>query len=167
MFYHLLYPLHEEFGAFNVFQYITFRTAMATLTALLVSLLLGPGLIRRLRQFQIGQQIREEGPSSHQAKRGTPTMGGLLLILAVVVPTLLWTDLRNVFVWIAVAATLLFGTIGFVDDYIKVARRRNLGLRAVTKLALQIVVAIGLGMFLMWLEGRGQFTTTLSVTILR
>ena len=109
MFYHLLYPLHSYFGAFNVFRYITFRTAMATVTALLVSLLLGPVLIRRLREFQIGQEIREEGPASHRSKRGTPTMGGLLIITAVVLPTLLWADLGNVFVWIAVASTLLRG----------------------------------------------------------
>jgi phospho-N-acetylmuramoyl-pentapeptide-transferase len=162
MFYHLLYPLSERFGAFNVFQYITFRTAMATLTALLVSLLLGPGLIRRLRQFQIGQEIREEGPDSHHAKRGTPTMGGLLIITAVVLPTLLWADLRNVFMWTAVAATLLFGTIGFLDDYLKVVRRRNLGLSARAKFTLQVVVALLIGLFLSWLSERGQFSTTLS-----
>ena len=98
MFYHLLYGLRETYGVFNVFQYITFRTAMATVTALLVSLLLGPGLIRRLQLFQIGQEIRPEGPSSHQTKAGTPTMGGLLVITAIVLPTLLWTDLRNPFV---------------------------------------------------------------------
>ena len=101
MFYLLLYPLHSDYRIFNVFRYITFRTAMAVLSALLVSFILGPGLIRRLRQFQIGQEIREEGPASHQAKRGTPTMGGLLVITAVVLPTLLWADLRNVFVWIS------------------------------------------------------------------
>ena len=162
MFFHLLYPLRDAIGAFNVFQYITFRTAMATLTALLVSLLLGPRLIVRLRQFQIGQEIREEGPSSHQAKRGTPTMGGLLIITAVVLPTLLWADLRNTYVWIAVASVLLFGLVGFIDDYLKVSRRRNLGLRAKTKFMLQAVVSLSIGLVLLWLSGRGQFDTTVS-----
>jgi phospho-N-acetylmuramoyl-pentapeptide-transferase len=162
MFYHLLYPLRDTIGAFNVFQYITFRTAMATLTALLVSLLLGPWMIERLRQSQIGQEIREEGPSSHQVKRGTPTMGGLLIITAVVLPSVLWADLRNAFVWIPVAAILLFGAIGFADDYLKVTRRRNLGLRAWSKFTLQVVVALSLGVYLLWLSEQGQFDTTLS-----
>ncbi len=163
MFYHLLYPLHVHFGAFNVFRYITFRTAMATLTALLVSLLLGPTLIRQLRQFQIGQEIRDVGPSSHQSKRGTPTMGGLLIIIAVVIPTLLWADLRNVYVWITVVMTLSFGAIGFADDYLKVARRRNLGLTARSKFAAQVAVSLALGVLLYWLAGQGRFETTLSL----
>jgi len=162
MFFYLLYPLRDSVGAFNVFQYITFRTAMATLTALLVSLLLGPRLIARLRQFQIGQEIREEGPSSHQAKRGTPTMGGLLIITAVVMPTLLWADLRNTFIWISVASMLSFGAIGFADDYLKVARKHNQGLRARTKFALQAVVALALGAVVLWLSHRGEFDTTLA-----
>lgn len=162
MFYHLLYPLHTSIGAFNVFRYITFRTAMAALTALVVSLLLGPMLIRRLRQFQIGQEIREEGPSSHQSKRGTPTMGGVLIITAAVLPTLLWADLTNVFVWIVVTSTLLFGSIGFVDDYLKVARKRNMGLTARTKFGLQIFVSLLLGGVLIMLAERGVFNTTLS-----
>lgn len=163
MFFHLLYPLHVHFGAFNVFRYITFRAAMAILTALLVSLILGPGMIRRLRQFQIGQEIRDEGPESHQAKRGTPTMGGLLIILAVVVPTLLWADLRNMYVWIAVVATILFGAIGFIDDYTKLARKRSLGLTAKRKFLLQILVAVFLGLFLLWLSSEGAFSTRLSL----
>jgi phospho-N-acetylmuramoyl-pentapeptide-transferase len=161
MFYLLLYPLYTSYGAFNVFRYITFRTAMATMTALLVSLWLGPALIRGLRQIQIGQAIREEGPSSHHVKQGTPTMGGLLIILAVVLPTLLWADLRNVFVWIAVGATLLFGAIGFLDDYLKVVRNHNQGLRPRSKAALQIVVALAIGAVLIWLSRTGQFDTTL------
>jgi phospho-N-acetylmuramoyl-pentapeptide-transferase len=162
MFYHLLYPLRDSFGAFNVFQYITFRTAMATLTALLVSLLLGPSMITRLRQFQIGQEIREEGPASHQSKRGTPTMGGLLIITAVVLPTALWSDTRSIFVWFAIVSMLLFGAIGFADDYLKVVHHRNQGLRARTKFALQSVVALALGLYLLWLSEHGHFDTTLS-----
>jgi phospho-N-acetylmuramoyl-pentapeptide-transferase len=162
MFYHLLYTLQDHVSAFNVFRYITFRTAMAALTALMVSLLLGPSLIARLRHSQIGQSIREEGPSSHQTKQGTPTMGGLLIIIAAVLPTLLWADLTNSFVWIAVGATVSFGGIGFADDYLKVARRHNLGLRAATKFTLQVVVALALGMLLLWLARHGQFSTTLA-----
>jgi phospho-N-acetylmuramoyl-pentapeptide-transferase len=162
MFYLLLYKLHTSFGAFNVFRYITFRTAMAALTALLVSLLLGPWLIRRLQQIQIGQEIREEGPDSHKSKQGTPTMGGLLIILAVVLPVLLWADPTNSFIQAAVAATLLFGAIGFADDYLKVSRKRNLGLSAKTKFTLQVVVALLIGLFLVRLAGEGQFTTTLA-----
>ncbi|MCP3981631.1 MAG: phospho-N-acetylmuramoyl-pentapeptide-transferase [bacterium] len=167
MFYHLLYPLHTAFGAFNVFRYVTFRTAMAALTALLVSLLLGPYLIRRLQQFQIGQEIREEGPSSHQTKRGTPTMGGLLVITAAVLPTLLWADLNNSFIWIAVGATLAFGAIGFVDDYLKVVRKRSLGLNARSKFALQVLVALAIGVVLLWMAGRGSFSSTLSLPFLK
>ncbi|ANM30292.1 phospho-N-acetylmuramoyl-pentapeptide-transferase [Acidobacteria bacterium Mor1] len=169
MFYELLYPLHEQIGAFNVFRYITFRTAMATLTALLVALMLGPTLIRQLRQFQIGQEIREEGPQSHQSKRGTPTMGGLLIIIAVVLPTLLWANLENRLLWIAIGSTVAFGAIGFIDDYLKVAKKHNLGLTARRKFGLQIVVAAALGAALMWLEGEGLFAlgdksaTTLTV----
>jgi phospho-N-acetylmuramoyl-pentapeptide-transferase len=161
MFYHLLYPLNEMFGAFNLFRYITFRTAMATVTALLVSLLLGPWLIRRLRRFQIGQEIREEGPASHQSKRGTPTMGGVLIVTAVILPSLLWADLGNPFVWIAVGSTFLFGSIGFSDDYLKIRRQRNLGLTAKTKFALQALVAGGLGVVLLWLSSEGAFDTRL------
>jgi phospho-N-acetylmuramoyl-pentapeptide-transferase len=163
MFFHLLYPLHVHFGAFNVFRYITFRTAMATITALLVSLIFGPWLIRKLSQFQIGQEIREEGPSSHHVKKGTPTMGGLLIITAVVLPTLLWADLTNIFVWTVVAATLLFGAIGFVDDYLKIVRRQSEGLTIRSKFLLQIVVGAGVGVFLIYLSGRGMFSTELSV----
>ncbi len=161
MFYLLLYPLHTSIGVFNVFRYITFRTAMAAMTALLVSLLLGPWLIRRLRQIQIGQEIRDDGPSSHHTKRGTPTMGGLLIILAVVLPVLLWADPRNSFVQAAVGATLLFGFIGFIDDYLKVARKRSQGLKARAKFAMQAVVALLAGGFLMWLAHQGLFSTTL------
>ncbi len=162
MFFHLLYPLHTYFTAFNVFRYITFRSAMAVLTALLVSLVLGPGMIRALRRFQIGQEIREEGPQSHHAKRGTPTMGGLLIILAVAVPTLLWADLTNVFVWLAVAGMVTFGTIGFLDDYLKIARRHNLGLTARRKFAAQTAVSLVFGVVLTAMASRGDFSTELT-----
>ena len=127
---HFLYPLHTTFGALNVIRYITFRTAAASLSALAISLLLGPWLVRRLREFQIGQVIRQEGPQSHRAKAGTPTMGGLLILAAALLPTLLWTDLTNVYVWIAVLTTAAFGAIGFADDYLKIVRRDHHGLVA-------------------------------------
>src|ERR1051326_6871649 len=127
MLYWLFYEkLFHLYSPFRVFQYATFRTAMASLTALLLSLVLGPWLITRLRDFQIGQHIREEGPKSHQKKAGTPTMGGLLIGVSIVVPTLLWANLRNRYVWLAVLATVGFGAVGFADDYIKIVRRRSL-----------------------------------------
>jgi phospho-N-acetylmuramoyl-pentapeptide-transferase len=161
MFYHLLYPLHTSFKVFNVFRYITFRTAMAILTAMVVSFILGPWLIRRLRQFQIGQEIREEGPKSHQTKRGTPTMGGLLILTAVIPTTLLWADLSNPFVWIAVISMAGFGAIGFWDDYMKVAKKRNLGLTARGKFGLQIGLALAIGILLYWMAYQGTFSTRL------
>jgi len=161
MLYHLLYPLHTKLSAFNVFRYITFRTAMAILTAMVVALVLGPWLIRRLRHFQIGQEIREEGPASHQSKRGTPTMGGLLILTAVVPTTLLWTDLRNPFVWIAVVSMCAFGAIGFFDDYVKVAKKRNLGLSARGKFSLQVALGLAIGLLLYWMSYQGTFSTRL------
>jgi phospho-N-acetylmuramoyl-pentapeptide-transferase len=149
MLYHLLYPLHTQLSVLNVTRYITFRTAAASLTALVLSLVLGPLLIRKLREFQIGQVIRQEGPATHRTKAGTPTMGGLLILTASIVPTLLWADLTNPFVWIAVLATTAFGMIGFVDDYLKIVRRSHHGLRPRYKMAWQIVVGIGVGAALM------------------
>src|SRR5512140_617564 len=138
MLYFLLYSeLHTHIKAFNVFRYTTFRTAMASLTAMFLCIALGPWLISRLRQFQIGQYIREEGPKSHQKKAGTPTMGGVLIIISIVIPTLLWADLRYLYVWIATIALLGFGWIGFLDDYAKVAKKRNLGLSGRRKLLYQ------------------------------
>ena len=129
MLYWLLFvKLYHYFPPFRIFRYLTFRTAFASLTALFTALIVGPMVINRLREFQIGQYIREEGPKAHQKKAGTPTMGGLLIAIAVVVPTLLWADLSNVFVWIAMASISAFAAIGFTDDYIKVVHRRNLGL---------------------------------------
>jgi phospho-N-acetylmuramoyl-pentapeptide-transferase len=129
--------------ALNVFQYVTFRTAYASITALLLSLLFGGRLIDALKKWNIGQQIREEGPQAHMAKRGTPTMGGVLIVGSVVVSTLLWAKLSSVYVWTVVLATLAFGAIGFADDYLKMAKRRSLGLTGKQKLLAQLAVAIG------------------------
>ena len=128
----------------NVFQYVTFRTAWAAITALLMSLLFGRRVIERLRSWNIGQQIREEGPQAHIAKRDTPTMGGLLVIASVVISTLLWARLSSFYVWIIVFATLAFGAVGFADDYLKLVRQRSLGLTGRQKLALQLLVAVGI-----------------------
>ena len=141
--------------------FITFRTAAASLTALVMGLVLGPWFIRRLRQFQVGQVIRQEGPQSHLAKAGTPTMGGLLILASALGPTLLWADLTNVYIWVAVLATAFFGAIGFFDDYLKITRRSSGGLTPRQKIGLQAVVALGVGLTLMWLAQSGQYNTRL------
>jgi phospho-N-acetylmuramoyl-pentapeptide-transferase len=140
MLYALLYPLSSEWIGFNVFRYITFRAGLAIATAFFVSLIAGPWLIGRLRALQIRQSIREEGPEHHQVKAGTPTMGGLLIVGAIVVTTLLWADLKNLYVWTVLAVTMGFAAIGFADDWIKVRYRRNLGLTTRQKLVLQSLV---------------------------
>ena len=145
MLYHFLPELAPYFGVLNVTRYITFRTAAASLTALAISLLLGPWLITKLRDFQIGQVIRQEGPQSHRAKAGTPTMGGLLILAAAIVPTLLWADLSNSYIWIAVLATCAFGAVGFTDDYLKIVRRSHHGLMPRYKMAGQVVVGLAVG----------------------
>jgi phospho-N-acetylmuramoyl-pentapeptide-transferase len=162
MLYHLLYPLHTSLKVMNVFRYITFRTALAVLTALLISVALGPRLIRKLREFQIGQQIRPEGPLSHQTKKGTPTMGGLLIIIAVTLPSLLWADLANPFVWMVLGSMLLYGVIGFADDYLKITRKRSLGLTVRQKMLAQWTVALAVGLLFLWLAEQGRYTTQFS-----
>jgi phospho-N-acetylmuramoyl-pentapeptide-transferase len=139
--YHLLFPLHESYSFFNVFRYITFRTIYASITALLLSFIIGPWLIRELEAKQIGQTIRTDGPESHQVKAGTPTMGGLLIVLATVVPTLLWANLYNPYIWIVVFVTVGFGAIGFLDDYKKVIKKDTKGLSPRGKLLGQFLVA--------------------------
>ena len=151
--YEFLYPLNSYWSplrVLNVFQYITFRTAYASLTALLISLVLGPWLINRLRDFQIGQQIREEGPKSHQKKKGTPTMGGLLIVVSIVVPTLMWGDLRNRFIWLVTLASIAYAAVGFADDYIKIVKKRSLGLTAREKLGFQILTSLTVGVVLLY-----------------
>ena len=145
MLYHLLYPLSGEFGGFNVFRYITFRTAAATLTALFLSFLLGPPLIRALGRLHIGQPIREIGPA-HQSKAGTPTMGGLLILLSLVVAVLLWSELDNRAVWIVLGLTAGYGVLGFVDDYRKVKQRSSDGVSARAKLAWQFLLAFAVAL---------------------
>jgi phospho-N-acetylmuramoyl-pentapeptide-transferase len=151
MLYHLLPQLSPWFGVMNVTRYITFRTAAASLTALALSLLLGPWLIRKLREFQIGQVIRHEGPQTHRTKAGTPTMGGLLILSSALIPTLLWADLTNPYVWIAVIATAGFGGVGFMDDYLKITRRSHHGLYPRYKMAGLILVSVFVGVSVLML----------------
>jgi phospho-N-acetylmuramoyl-pentapeptide-transferase len=148
--YHILFEwLQPYFGPLNIFRYITVRTALASLTAMGLMLILGPGLIRWLKQLQIGQYVREEVPA-HHPKAGTPTMGGILIIITILIPALLWTNLTNPFLWLALFALLSYGAIGFADDYLKTVRRQSLGLRARTKFGLQVLVAVAVGAVLLY-----------------
>ena len=164
MLYWLLYQrLFAHFPPFRIFRYVTFRTAFASLTALFMGMIIGPAIIRQLRDFQIGQYIREEGPKGHQKKAGTPTMGGVLITIAIIVPTLLWADLSNTYIWLAIFSTIAFGAIGFADDYIKVVRKRNLGLTGRMKLVLQFLAAGFVGVALVTLTATRQYSTHLMV----
>lgn len=149
MFYYLLAPLGKKWLFFNLFNYISFRAAGATVTALLIAFVVGPGIIRRLRAHKVGQVIRAEGPASHQSKRGTPTMGGLIILLATVVPTLLWAQLDNRFVLVALLSILWMGAIGFLDDYLKIVQGKSRGLVAKWKLVGQCGFGIMLGLLLL------------------
>lgn len=142
MLYHLLYPLHDLFSFLNVFRYITFRTIYAILTALLISFIVGPWLIHQLRAFQMKQVVREDVPPRHMVKNGTPTMGGSLILAGLFIPTLLWSDLTNQYVWIVLLTTLAFGVLGILDDYKKVKDKKGIGIKARHKFPIQ--VAIGL-----------------------
>ena len=164
MLYWLFYEkLFRHFTPFRVFGYVTFRTAFAALTALFLCLILGPWLIAKLREFQIGQYIREEGPKSHMKKAGTPTMGGILIIISIVIPTLLWANLVNPYVWIALFSLVSFGLIGFWDDYAKVRRKQNEGLTVKQKFGLQIVAALLVGFMLLTLHAQKAYSTSMNV----
>jgi len=162
--YWLLYEkLFPFFHPFRIFRYLTFRTAFASLTALLIALFIGPYVIQKLREFQIGQFIREDGPQSHLKKSGTPTMGGVLIAIAILLPTVLWSDPANPFVWITVLSTAAFGAIGFADDYIKVVQRRSLGLTARAKLLWQGFAGALVAVSLVVLDQFHLFSTRLTV----
>ena len=141
MLYNLLYPLHTDYSFLNVFKYITFRTIYATLTALAISFILGPWFIKQLSDKQIGERVSSNGPESHAQKEGTPTMGGSLIILSLVLPTLLWADLTNRYIWIVIFITVGFGLIGYVDDSLKVSGRNSEGMKARYKFGLQVIIA--------------------------
>ncbi len=164
MFYWLFYvKLFRYFSPFNVFRYETFRTAGASLTALFLCIALGPWLINKLRELSFGQHIREDGPQSHKKKAGTPTMGGILILVSIVVPTLLWARLDNPYIWVALFGLVSFGMIGFWDDYMKIAKRRNLGLTARQKLFCQVIAALTVGFFLLLLHARGEYSTSMNI----
>jgi phospho-N-acetylmuramoyl-pentapeptide-transferase len=168
MLYYLLYQqLNSHIKAFNVFRYTTVRTALASLTALFLCVLLGPLLIRKLKEFQIGQYIREEGPKSHQKKAGTPTMGGVLIIISIVIPTLLWADLKYAYVWIALASLVGFGWIGFLDDYSKIARKQNLGMTGKRKLVYQFLMGFGFAGVLLMMHAYGGFSTEMNIPLFK
>ncbi len=160
MLYHLLYPLHTEYSVLYVFRYITFRTIYATITALLISFILGPWLIATLQRMQIGQSIRKVGPESHFVKEGTPTMGGSLILLAIILPTLLWADLTNLFIWVTLMVTTGYGAIGFIDDYLKVVRKNSDGISARQKMFWQVLIAACAAFLLYFSDG---FATHLSL----
>jgi len=160
--YFLLVPLKEYFIFFNVFRYITVRTALAGITALIISLVFGPWLIKMLKKFQIGEEIRPNGPQSHLEKRGTPSMGGILVIGATLVTVLLWGNLRNTHIWLAMFTMFLFGLLGFWDDFLKIKKKKSLGLIIRRKLFLQIIISGIIGLVLIYLGSRGEFSLYLS-----
>ena len=166
MLYHLLFPLHQSYTVLNVFRYVTFRTAGAILTALLISLLFGPALIRKLRELQIGQSIRDDGPAGHLQKAGTPTMGGILILASVLIATLLWANLANRFVWLALFSTVWMGAVGFSDDYLKVVSKNSKGLSVRAKLLWQVIPSMLIGLFL-YVNPVDPFTTKLAIPFLK
>jgi len=168
MLYYLLYPLRDSISGFNVFRYITFRTAAAAITAMLISFILGPWLIERMRQIKLGQFIREEGPKSHQQKAGTPTMGGILINVAILIPTILWADIVNPYIWIILFVTFAYGAIGFIDDYRKLVKKRNLGLSVKEKFTMQILVALAAGLAIAYLPSiHNNYSTVVTFPFLK
>jgi phospho-N-acetylmuramoyl-pentapeptide-transferase len=164
MLYLLLYPLHTQFSIFNVFRYLSFRIIYAAITAFVIAFVLAPPVIRNLQSWGIGQTIREDGPKHHMVKGGTPTMGGILILFAVVMATLLWSDLTSRYVWLAIFAVLTFGLVGFWDDYLKITRGKNKGLTSMQKVAAQALVALGIGGLFYFLPA---YSTQLSVPFIK
>lgn len=164
MLYRLIYLLHVDVSLLNVFRYITFRTILSTLTALLVCFVFGGWAIKRLRHLQVGQYVRENGPPNHKKKEGTPTMGGCLIIPAIMIATLLWAEPLNRYVWIVLFIAVSFASIGFADDYLKVARKNSHGLRAAMKFSLQVLAAL---MAVLYLYLDPQFGTRLNLPFLK
>ncbi|MFW5812063.1 MAG: phospho-N-acetylmuramoyl-pentapeptide-transferase [Alkalispirochaetaceae bacterium] len=161
----LLFPLVRYFTPFNVFQYITFRAAYAAVTSLLICFIFGPAIIRWLQRIKAGEEIRSDGPATHHAKSGTPTMGGVMIILAIVVSAILWMDVRNLYTWMGVAATLGFGLLGFTDDFLKVVKKNSDGLRAKVKLLGQIIIGSAIAITIY--SNRLETTTFLYIPFLK
>jgi phospho-N-acetylmuramoyl-pentapeptide-transferase len=167
MIFHLLYPLHETYTIFNVFRYITFRTIYAAITALVICFVVGPWLIRRLQELQIGQTIREDGPDTHLAKKGTPTMGGILIIFAVTLSTLLWANWGVGYIWMVIMVMVGFGLIGFLDDYRKITRQNSRGVPGKVRLAAEIAIALFVSVILFIKPGfNAQVTIPFFKTVL-
>lgn len=162
MFYHFLYPLTKYFSFFNVFGYITFRAAYATITALVISFLLGPYIIRLLQQRQIKEIIRTDGPQTHLAKAGTPSMGGIIILIAIIVPTLLWANLTNIYIWLILLSTVWMGVVGFIDDYLKVVKKLKKGLIGRYKMAGQILLGLIIGVLLYVYHPAGEENVTIT-----
>ena len=167
MLFYLLYPLKDLFSPLNVFQYITFRSAIAAILALIISFILGPVIINHLRKNQIGEQIRKHGPQSHYSKEGTPTMGGLIILLAIILPTLLFADIYNPFVQILVISTIWMGLIGFIDDYLKSIKKLKKGLVAKYKLAGQIAIGLIITFWIYNTPAWDNFRTVTSIPFLK
>jgi phospho-N-acetylmuramoyl-pentapeptide-transferase len=148
MLYLLLYPLYSKFSVFNVFRYITFRTVLAVLSALIISFVLTPYMIRKFHEWKIRSEKREDVPERHEEKRGTPTMGGFVILVSTIVPTLLWSDLRNSYTWIVTFALVAFGAIGFMDDFKKLRHPHGKGIPGKMKLSLQAIFAIIIGLLI-------------------
>ncbi len=163
MFYHLLYPLAQHFSVFNLFRYITFRTAGATVTAIFICLILGPYFIRLLKKYQVAERIREEGPATHKKKEGTPTMGGLIVLAGIIIPTLLWANLTNYFVWAVLFVTVWLGAIGFMDDYLKAMKHQPRGLVARKKMIGQVVLGLLFGLSLLFMSPGGLYDGTTGI----
>jgi len=163
MLYHLLYPLSQHISGFNIFKYITFRTAYATITAMLISFIFGAIFIQYLKQKQIKENIRDDGPKSHLAKEGTPTMGGLLILISIIVPTLLWVDLTNEYIHLILLVTVSMGLLGFMDDYLKTIKKQKKGIVARKKLAGQILLGLIIGSILYFKPPDPNFTTATSI----
>lgn len=162
MLYSLLYSLYTWFSPLNVFRYITFRTALAVLTAMLITFILGPKVIKRLSRFSVTQQVRDDGPQTHLGKTGTPTMGGVLIIISILVTVLLWGDLTNKYILMMIFSLVGFGTIGFIDDYLKVVKRNPKGLRGYYKFGAQVLLALVIGMFL-YMNPKDPYNDVLSI----
>jgi phospho-N-acetylmuramoyl-pentapeptide-transferase len=167
MLYHLLYPLTSYVSGFNLFKYITFRTAGATTTAIIISLILGPLFINLLRKYQVKEQIRRDGPASHQSKAGTPTMGGLIILAGILVPTFLWADLTNFHVLMLLLATAWLGLIGYMDDYLKVIKGQPKGMVARKKLVGQVLLGVLFGILLLYAAPPGQYDGTTGIPFLK
>ena len=163
MLYHLLYPLSDSISGLNLFRYITFRTAGATATAIFICLILGPLFIRLLKKYQVRENIREEGPKTHLKKKGTPTMGGLIILAGIIIPTLLWADLSNFFILSALIVTLWLGLIGYMDDYLKAIKKQSKGMVARKKFAGQVTLGLLFGALLVWFAPEGLFDGTTTI----